>query len=586
MLGIGIILALVQWFGMMFGGLLPVAASATISRMAPDLIVTNGKLLTQNPKKPRAEALAIKGNTIVKVGSAKDVLQLKGRKTRVIDAGGATVLPGFIESHAHLFGGAAELANMDCFGARGVEGLKQRYDAFVAGRPGDGLILGNGVDYTVISDKEPLTRHHLDLVAPDRPLLVLAPDHHTGWANSKALEMASILRGKTLEPGHEIVMEDGGFASGELREILAIDPVMQHAAHMTRSRIGFTTGGDPDPYPSTADFESDLVTMKLGLEHIARHGITSLHNMDGNLYTLELLAELERRGELTARVRVPFHFKPFMPVTALERASTMAAAYQGPMVSSGFVKFFMDGVLDSWTAVMMDDYADRAGWKGDPLFSQEQFNQVAVEADRRGLQMAVHAIGDGAVNMVLNGYEAARKANGKRDSRHRIEHIEVVLPDDIPRFRKLGVIASMQPPHPPGLHGLPLEPTVSRIGKDKWPYAYAWKTLDDAGARVVFGTDWPVSDVSAMRAVHSAVTRGVWAEGMPEQRATLAEALERYTVAGAFTEFAEDEKGSLRKGMLADVVVLDQDIERIDPAALGGVGVRATVCDGRVVFEG
>ena len=184
--------------------------------------------------------------------------------------------------------------------------------------------------------------------------------------------------------------------------------------------------------------------------------------MDGNLYTLELLAEIEAQGGLLCRNKVPFHFKNFMKTEVLEKASLMAERYRSDMLSSGLVKFFYDGVLESYTACMVDDYADRPGHKGEPLFTQEQFSQAAIDADRRKLQIAVHCIGDAAVRRVLNGYEAARKANGNRDSRHRIEHVEVITEIDIPRFLELGVIASMQPPHPPGCMDFPLEPTVSR----------------------------------------------------------------------------------------------------------------------------
>ena len=308
--------------------------------------------------------------------------------------------------------------------------------------------------------------------------------------------------------------------------------------------------------------------IKRGLAHLAKHGLTSFHNMDGNLYQLQLFEAFEARGELTARARIPFHFKNFMEISALEKASEMSARYHSNRLASGFVKLFVDGVLDSWTAVMVEDYADRKGWVGEPLFSKKQFAKVAMAIDKRGLQIAVHAIGDGAVRIVLDGYEAARKANGPRDSRHRIEHIEVVHPDDIARFRELGVIASMQPPHPPGSQGLPLEPTVSRIGRERWPYSYAWNTLRDAGAHMVFATDWPVSDINPIRSIQSAITRTKWADDLPDQRQTLEQAIAGYTRDGAFTEFKEDRKGRLKHGMLADVTVLSGDLEKTDPERL------------------
>ena len=194
----------------------------------------------------------------------------------------------------------------------------------------------------------------------------------------------------------------------------------------------------------------------------------------------------------------------------------MAERYDREWLSSGMVKVFYDGVLDSWTAVMVEHYADRPGLASASRCSRrEQFAELAVEVDRRGLQIAVHSIGDGAVRAVLDGYEAAQKANGKRDSRHRVEHIEVTTAADVPRFAELGVIASMQPPHPPGAMDFPLEPTVSRIGRDRWPLSYAWRTLKNAGAHVVFASDWPVSPIDPILGIQAAVMRKPWAEGDP-----------------------------------------------------------------------
>jgi len=325
--------------------------------------------------------------------------------------------------------------------------------------------------------------------------------------------------------------------------------------------------------------------MKDGLDYCARHGITSIHNMDGNLYQLELLSEIEAADGLNVRVEIPFHFKNFMGLAMLEKASDMHRRYASDMLHSGRVKMFMDGVLDSWTAVMVDDYADKPGWRGELLFSPEQFADVAMEADRRGLQISVHAIGDGAVRMVLDGYEAARRANGARDSRHRIEHIEVVHPDDIARFAELGVIASMQPPHAPGAGGHPLEPIISRIGRERWPLSYAWRTLREAGARLVFATDWPVSSIDPMTSIETAVTRKAWAEGLPDQSQTLMESIAAYTRDSAYAEFREDRKGTLEAGKLADIVVLSGDVAAAAPESLGEVRPLVTVCNGAVSYE-
>ncbi|WP_181702742.1 amidohydrolase [Chthonobacter albigriseus] len=550
-----------------------------------DLVIVNGRVRTVDPSKPFAEAVAILGNRIAAVGDNAEILALKGSATRVFDAAGRTVLPGFVESHLHVFPGGLELDHCDLSGVRGVFAVSEKIRGYVATRPGSDLVIGQAADYTMLSDQAITTRQDLDAILPDRPLLLFAPDHHTAWANTAALAAAGILHGKPVGVGNEIVMAPDGTASGELREGEAFGPVLALSKVGTRVRQGLTNGGEPEP-PTPEERAADRAVMKRGLEHLARHGITSFHNMDGNFYQLELIDELIEAGDFICRARVPMHFVDAMPIEALEKASAMTARYDSDRLRSGFVKLFMDGVIDSGTAAMLEDYADRPGWRGDPLFTAERFNAIATEADRRGLQIAVHAIGDRAVRMVLDGYEAARKANGVRDSRHRIEHIEVIHPDDIPRLVDYGVMASMQPPHPPGAGNFPLEPTVSKIGEHRWPWAYAWNTIRDAGGRLVFASDWPVSPVSVTEGIQAAVTRPSWKEGLRDHRQTLDQAIAGYTIDGAYTEFMEDRKGMLKPGYLADVVVLSGDIDATPPQEIGGLQVALTVCDGIVTWEG
>lgn len=549
-----------------------------------DLIVENASILTMDPDTPRATAIALKGSEIVAVGDRARVAEFKGQGTRVVDAAGGSVVPGFVEAHMHLFGGAAELEHLQLTGVHGFDALSKAIRDYAAARPEARMLQAQSADYTILSAEERVTRHHLDAILPDRPFAMAAPDHHTMWANTKALEMAGLLNGREVGPGNEIVMGEDGLAAGELREGEAFGPVVELAGE-SRVRLGLSTGGEPDPAPSAAERASDRAIMRRGLEWCARHGITSIQNMDGNLYQLELLSEVEAEGGLLCRAQIPFHYKNFMTVDMLEKASMMAERYRSEWLSSGMVKVFMDGVLDSWTAVMVEPYADRPDWVGEPLFTQEHFNALAIEADRRGLQIAVHAIGDGAVRSVLDGYEAARKANGKRDSRHRIEHIEVITEADIPRLVELGVLASMQPPHPPGSMGLPLEPTVSRIGRKRWPLAYAWRTLKNAGARIVFASDWPVSPIDPIAGMQAAMVRKPWAETDPDQSFSLHEALASYTVEGAYAGFMEHRKGMLKAGYLADLVILSGDIERTDPQQLHTVRPVTTVCGGKITYQ-
>ena len=464
-------------------------------------IIRNGRVLTMDEANPRAAAIAVAGNRILAVGSQAQIDAYSGPDTHVIDARGATVLPGFNEAHMHIFGGSAELRELSLMGVKGFETLERELKAYAAKYPERKLLVAQHADYTVLSDDERMTRHHLDRILPDRAVLIFAPDHHTAWANTLALKMGGILEGRDVGIGNEIVMGEDGLANGELRESNAIRPVSALSETGGREMLGVGTGGDPE-HVTAEERASDIEILKEGLAYVASLGITSLQNMDGSLYQLEMLDEIEKTSSLPVRVRMPFHMKNFMPLSDLEtKAAAWRERFNSDRLRCDFVKLFMDGVTESGTAVFVDDYCHQPGWKGDPLFSQEHFDNIAIAADRLGLPVAVHAIGDGAVRMVLNGYEAAIKANGKRDSRNRIEHIEVVHPDDIPRFKELGTVAYMQPTHPPGSAGLPVEPYLSYIGEARWPYAFAWRTLTDAGAPIVFATDWPVSPLDPMNCI-------------------------------------------------------------------------------------
>ncbi len=549
-----------------------------------DLIVVNARILTMDEANPRAEAIALAGGRILAVGTEGDVRALQGPQTQVVDAGGASVLPGFIESHIHMFGGAEELGHLQLAGIEGFEALKARLSAHAAAHPDDALLTGHGAGYTMISEDEPLTRHHIDRIVADRPVVLVGADHHTSWANTKALEMAGILHGKAVNPGNEVVMGPDGLATGELRESEAMSPVF-HLGGPNRTHLGIETGGEPDPAPTAAEWEADKAIMRRGLAHAAKHGITSFHNMDGNFYQLQLMAALEEDGTITVRGQVPYHFKKPMTLADLEKASEMDRRYNSEWVSSGMVKVFMDGVLESGTAFLVEPYADRPDWHGEPYFSNEEFAELATEIDRRGLQIAVHAIGDGAVRRVLNGYEAAQKANGVRDSRHRVEHVELITEEDMPRFAELGVIASMQPPHPPGGMCFPLEPTLSRIGEKRRYLAYAWRRIKETGAALAFSSDWPVSPIDPLSGIQAAVTRTPWEEGDPDHSVSLHDAIAAYTIGSAYAEFAEDRKGMLKPGYFADLVILEGDIEAVEPQHIRNVRPKMTICGGRVTYE-
>jgi hypothetical protein len=550
-----------------------------------DLIITNARVITMDEASPGAEAIAVKGNEILAVGAKSDVEGLKGKGTRLFDAQGSTVTPGLIESHVHLFMGSAELENLDLAPIQGIDKLTKAVAEFAAQHPDDKLVYANSVAYNVIGEGIYVTRQDLDQVLPDRPFAMMGADHHTVWANTKALELAGILHGGDVPKGAEIVMAPDGTATGELREPGAFRYVLAHTRTAGRDSIGFTDAADPDPAPSAKERACDRDLLRRGMKYVAAHGFTSVHNMDGNLYTLELCDEIDKAGDFTIRVQSPFHMKNFFPIAKLEGADEMRRRFASERVYSGRVKLFMDGVMESWTAMTLDEYPDKPGCFGDPIFTAEQFNEIAIAADRMKLQIDVHAIADAAIRRTLDGYEAAMKVNGKRDSRHRIEHVEVIDPADVPRFRELGVIASMQTTHAPTGIVFPAWPALSRIRDRQLPYAYAWSTMREVSPAMPFSSDWPVAPVSPMLSFKAGMVREPFKPGMPHHRQTLMQMIAGYTREGAYTEFAEKRKGMLKAGMLADIAVFSADLERTDPAALTDVKAVLTVADGRVTHE-
>ena len=554
---------------------------------AADILITNARVLTMDPARPRAEALAIAGNRIVRVGSRSDVEGLKAGHTRVIDAAQKTVMPGIIEGHVHLFGGAVELETLMLNGKSGFAAVAEAVALFRKQRPGEPVLLATGIAHEAFG--EPITRQILDRMVSDIPFIIGCFDHHTMWANTKALEAAGIMKGRSLPVGNEIVLDHNGIATGELREPAAYMLVQALTPTGGREWLGMTTGENPNPPATAAQRELDIGFFKKGIAHAASLGITSMHNMDGNWYQLELLQALLDRGEMLARVEVPFHQKNTFEIARVEEAADMRAKYGrnrpgGDMLHCDRVKVFVDGVLETYTALMLEGYPDQPENMGAPLFTAEEMNEIVRRADRHGLQVSTHAIADGAVRRTLDAYENAIKMNGRRDSRHRIEHIEMIDPADIPRLKELGVIASLQPIAGVGVPGSPHEPILSRVG-DKLPWAYAWQTLRNAGAAIAFSSDWPVAPLSPFLGMQAAMTVVPLRPDCPPQAQSLMDTLHGFTAAGAHMEFMEDRKGTLTEGYLADVVVLDSDMETTAKDQVMNVRPVTTICDGRVSFE-
>ncbi len=555
----------------------------------PDIIIHNGTLITFDPDMPEAQALAITGGTLSAVGDNDGIKALAGPQTRVIDAHGGTVMPGFIDSHVHLFGGSIELSLLSLYDVEGLEEMRKLILPYAAENPDDDLVFCVMADYGILGTGNTLTRHDLDAILPDRPLAMFAPDHHTIWANTAALEAAGLLQGGEVDAGSVIVMGEDGLANGELLEPGAYGPILELTRHKGREMLGLVTGRDPDPAATPEQRKMDKDAIEAGLRHCAEQGITGLHLMDGNVYQLELLNELEAEGRLHCRTMVPFHFKGTDDLSRIEAEGVpMRDRFQGDKVWCGHMKMFIDGVVESGTALMLQPYPGKMGANdnmGDEVFTQEHFVAAATIADRNGFQIAVHAIGDAGVRRTIDAYEAARDANGKRDSRHRIEHLEVMHLDDIPRLAELDIVASIQPGHAPIGHIFPPTGVGQYLHDHQIAGAYAWQDIRAAGAKVIFSTDWPVIPVDVMDNIKAAIAPLDLGEGWRDQTQTLADTLASYTRDNAWVEFNEDRKGQLKAGMMADVVVLSEDIAIVPPPDVPRVEAMVTICDGQVTFQ-
>jgi len=526
-----------------------------------NLIITNAKVFTADKNQPRAKAIAIQGNRILFVGNNANAESFRGTNTRVIDAQGRTVTPGFIDSHFHLLNGAKELRFAQLQDVRSLEMLRGELLRYAESNQGE-WVAGIGLVYGILPDGSSLTRQHLDEVIPDRPVFLVAYDGHTSWANTEALRRAGLLHGRDMGDFSKVVMGDDGLATGELHEE-AGSPVENLIPAITE--------------------EEQLELLARAVKTAAGYGLTSVHNMNGDLKDLHVYQKLEARGEMFLRVYVPLRVEPGTKPPALSEAVEMRSASSNK-VRGGLVKFFMDGVIETYTGLLLDDYEGRPGFRGTAQFEPEDFTELALTADQHGLQIAVHCTGDGAVRRVLDSYEIIRKQNGPRDSRHRIEHIELVGDMDVPRFAELGVIAAMQPSHSPTEVGS-FDPWPVRVGPARYRRSFAWQTLREAGAHLSFGSDWTVADMNPMTGIHAALNRTPWQEGDPNQSQTLEATLLGYTRDAAYAEHMEHEKGILKAGYLADVVILSEDIFQTPKEEMLRVKAVLTICDGEITHN-
>jgi len=535
-----------------------------------DIILINGKIWTGVSANSFVQALAIKGNKIMAVGTTAKILTLAGPGTRRMELANRLVIPGFNDAHIHFLSGSTVLSNVDLLATTSLDEMKKIILDYAANNPNKQWLSGRGWQYGFFDGGMP-DKKHLDSLVPDRPVFLSAYDGHTGLANSKALELAGINRNTSFTGFGEIVKDANGEPTGAL---------LEGAQGLVRKVIPETT------------VEDQLAALRNGLRYAASLGITSMQNANGDVAEYELFNTLYKKGELTVRYTMAFNVGPRTTQEEIKEFTRLKNSSPDPSILKGHaIKFMLDGVIESHTAVMLQPYSDislddRMQHKkyGMPL---EQYNYFVKLLDKEGFQLYTHAIGDGAVREVLNAYENAMKVNGKKERRHRVEHIEQVSSTDIPRFAKLGVLASMQPIHAdPGT----VDVWSKAVGEERLPRSFAWQSLLKSGATLVYGADWPACiSLNPIRGIHNAVNRttingqppGGW---VPAQRISIAEALKAYTVTGAYASFDEKQKGMLLPGYLADLVVLSKDLFTIPEADIHKTVVDFTMVNGKDVY--
>jgi len=521
----------------------------------------NGRIYTLNKNQPWAKAIFILLNKIVAVGTTDEIKKFIQPQTEVIDLNGKLVLPGFNDAHLHFFDGAFFLQSIDLRDARDEQDFANRIKNFTASIPCGTWITGGNWDHKNWESKKRPTRDLIDPVTRKHPVFVSRLDLHIGLANSLALTLAGIDKHAPNPPGGEIVKNP---KTGELTGIL-----IDKACDLVFRII-----------PALSLTQKKKI-IKQGLAHAAQYGITSFQD-NSNKSDLLVYQNLLRKGELTSRINSWFEIEEMDNFTNLG----LQANFGNDMLRVGTMKIYADGSMGAGSALFYEPYSDEPTRCGLALNTEEQLKNKIGKADAAGLQIAIHAIGDKANNLVLNALEKAYLENGNRKRRHRIEHAQVVTPDDLVRYRSLGVIASIQPSH------LIDDMTWAekRIGFERCKNAYRINSFFIHEIPIAFGTDWPVESLNPLLGIYAATTRksikgepkGGW---FPDEKISVKQAIEAYTLGSAYAEFAEHKKGSIEAGKLADIVVLSKNLLEIPASEILNTKVICTIVDGKIVYS-
>jgi predicted amidohydrolase YtcJ len=543
-----------------------------------DLVLLNGTVYTVNEKvdwdKQPQQAIAVAGKKITYVGNDSGAKDYMGPETRIVDLEGKMVLPGFIEAHVHPSTTAFLLAGVNLFNVMTSDDCLKSIKNYTLENPNASVIRGFGWNYAAFGPKGP-TKELLDSVVPDKPAMLFAMDGHSAWVNSKALEIAGVDNQTPNPQGGIIEHDSNGNPSGTLRELSAQTLVL---------------------YKLTPPSKEEIMQGMIGiLDMMKGSGITTAHDSGVfNELVMKAYSNLEKEGKLDVRIKGEQVLDPGRGVEQIPDLVAERNNYSSGLVQMKTAKLFIDGVIEGHTALLLEPYIDRPGFKSTPIWKPETFNDTIATLDKAGFQIELHAGGDGAVRMGLDAYQRAQEINGKRDSRHKIAHVILIAPQDMPRFKTLGVIPALSPNW--FCYDSTYETnTLAYLGPDRAEHTLPMKSLIDKGAIVVIGTDFPgVGDYLTMNPldeIEAGMTRlpllpnsNITKPYRPEERVDLKTMIECATINGAYASFMENDTGSLEVGKLADLIVIDKDLFKLPTEEINKAEVLTTVLEGRVVF--
>lgn len=537
-----------------------------------DLIVFNATVYTADKSGTMAEAVAVRGNQILRVGSNREVNRLRRPQTVVVDALGAAVVPGFNDADAHLIDGGLSLDAIDLIDAATPDEIQARVRTWADANPERLWVVGRGWHADAFQTGSP-TRQLLDAVVPNRPALMLSYDGRTAWVNTKGLRLAGVTR-RTPAPADGVIVKEPrtGEPAGLLRD----------------GAVALVTRLVPKP---TRDDRASALRAAIAEAH--RNGITSVHDAAADAGALTLYEAARRAGDLNLRVYSSVSVDGLPADEALAGLEGVSSKYpDDPLFKVGGVRITLDGPVESFDAAMLEPYAGKQEpTSGEPNVAPDDLNRLVRLLDARGWQVTTAATGDRAVRMALNAYEHAVRSNAAppRGRRHRVERIGFVDPQDLPRFRRLQAIASLRPLEASTPYGR-LDDWTRTVGAARTAHAWPYGTLAAAGGKVAFGTGWPSAVFNPMAAIHAAVNRAALEDPQDgtapaAERVSLKRAIDAFTSVPAYASFDEQRKGTLKAGMLADIVVLSTDIFDAPPEELAATTVAVTIFDGKIVYR-